>query len=51
MGIVTWEVNKEEEMYWTTAGSEVEEKVGMEVSQDGMQMFAVGSDNQGTRIL
>ena len=51
MGIVTWEVNKEEYMYQTIVGSEVEEKIGMEVSQDGMQMFSIGSDNDGTRIL
>ena len=51
MGIVTWEVNKEEEMYQETVGSEVEEKARMEVSKNGMLMFANGSDDEGTRIL
>ena len=51
MGIVKWDVNKEEEMYGTTVGSEVEKKFGMEVSKDGMQMLSIGSDNEGTRIL
>ena len=50
MGIVTWEVNKEEEMFSTTIGSEVEEKFGMEVSGDGMWTLAAGSDNEGTKI-
>ena len=36
MGIVTLEVNNEEEMYLTTTSSKVEEKVRMEVSEDGM---------------
>ena len=50
MDIVVWQVGKGEEIFLTTVSSEVEERIGMEVSENGMQMFVVGSDVEGTKI-
>ena len=37
-------------MFSTTVGSKVEEKIKMGISQNGMQMFVVGSDDERTKI-